>query len=236
MYKRDTSFIEFKSQIGLQYQLPMGWQILGILDFWRSSKLSSQQSMEIVNFRNLSYGLALQRKTLNNWFNPTKGQIFYSQFLVGTKKMTQAHLTLRIEIQQQQFFALAKRHTLLFQQQLSHISSDSLFRNELYRFGGLDRMRGFDEEAFFASSFAFAGLEYRYIIDEFAYASLFTDWAAFTNKTISAPIEWVQAVGLGFAMGSEKGLFKLNYALGTFLGEPFMFSSGKIHLAYISYF
>jgi outer membrane protein assembly factor BamA len=236
MYKRDTSFIELKSQIGLQYQLPKAWQILGLLDFWRSSNLSGQQANQLANFRNLSYGLALQRKTHNNWFNPTKGQIFYSQFLVGTKKMSQAHFTWRLEIQQQQFFALAKRHTLLFQQQLSHIASDSLFRNELYRFGGLDRMRGFDEEAFFASSFAFAGLEYRFIIDEFAYASIFTDWAAFTNKTISAPVEWVQAVGMGFAMGSEKGIFKLNYALGTYLGEPFKFSSGKIHLAYISYF
>ena len=236
MYKRDTSFIELKSQIGLQYQLPKAWQILGLLDFWRSSSLSSQQVTQLANFRNLSYGLGLQRKTLNNWFNPTKGQIFYSQFLVGTKKMTAAHFTWRLEIQQQQFFALAKRHTLLFQQQLSHIASDSLFRNELYRFGGLDRMRGFDEEAFFASSFAFAGLEYRFIIDEFAYASVFTDWAAFSNQTIAAPVEWVQAVGLGFAMGSEKGLFKLNYALGTYLGEPFQFSAGKIHLAYISYF
>ena len=236
MYKRDTTFIEFKSQVGVQYQLPQAWQILGLLDFWRSSNLSNTPNFQVANFRNLSYGLALQRKTLNNWFNPTKGQVFYGQFLVGTKKVTQAHLTWRLEIQQQQFVPLAKRHTLLFQQQLGHISSDSLFRNELYRFGGLERMRGFDEEAFFASSFAVAGLEYRFLLDEFAYASLFTDWAAFSNQTLSAPIEWVSAIGLGLAIGSDKGLFKLNYALGAFMGQPYQFSSGKIHLAYISYF
>jgi outer membrane protein assembly factor BamA len=236
LYKRDTTFIEFKSQVGVQYQLPQAWQILGLLDFWRSSNLSNTPNFQVANFRNLSYGLALQRRTLNNWFNPTKGQVFYGQFLVGTKKVTQAHLTWRLEIQQQQFVPLAKRHTLLFQQQLGHISSDSLFRNELYRFGGLERMRGFDEEAFFASSFAVAGLEYRFLLDEFAYASLFTDWAAFSNQTLSAPIEWVSAIGLGLAIGSDKGLFKLNYALGAFMGQPYQFSSGKIHLAYISYF
>lgn len=236
IYKRDTSFIEIKSQIGVLYQLPKAWQILGLLDYWRSSQLSSISNTQVANFRNVSYGLALQRKTLNHLFNPNKGQVFYSQFLVGSKKVTQAHLTWRLELQQQQYFQLTKRQTLLFQQQFCHISSDSLFRNELYRFGGLDRMRGFNEEAFFASSYAIAGLEYRFLIDEYAYASVFTDWAAFQNKTISAPIEWVQAIGIGFAMGSDKGLFKLNYAIGTYLGEPLQFSSGKIHLAYISYF
>lgn len=236
MYKRDTTFLEFKSQLGLQYQLPKAWQILGIFDFWRSSNLQSTQGSQLANFRNVSYGLGLQRKTLNNLFNPTKGQVFSGQFLVGTKKVTQAHLTWRLEVQQQQFIPLAKRHTLLFQQQFCHIASDSLYRNELYRFGGLDRMRGFDEEAFFATTYAFAGLEYRFILDEFAYAAVFTDWAAIRNQTIVAAPSFVSAIGIGLSLGSEKGSFKLNYALGSYLGQPYQLNAGKIHLAYISYF
>ncbi len=236
MYKRDTTFLEFKSQIGVQFQLPRAWQIQGILDFWRSNNLSTGQLNQVANFRNISYGLGLQRKTLNNLFNPTKGQVFAGQFLVGTKKVTAAHFTWRLELQQQQFIPLAKRHTLLVQQQFCHIASDSLFRNELYRFGGLDRMRGFNEEAFFASTYAFAGLEYRFILDEFAYAAVFTDWAAINNHTTALPTAFVSAVGIGLSLGSEKGSFKLNYALGSYLGQPYQLNAGKIHLAYISYF
>ncbi|MFM6945666.1 MAG: BamA/TamA family outer membrane protein [Flavobacteriales bacterium] len=236
MYKRDSSFIELKSQLGVQYQLPQAWQLIALFDFWRSSQLSVQQNAQVASFRNLSYGISLQRRTLNNLYNPSKGQLFQSQFLVGTKKVTQAHLTWRFELQQQQFFQLANRHTLLFQQQLGHIASDSLFKNELYRFGGLDRMRGFNEETFFASSYAVTGLEYRFLLDQYAYASLFTDWAAFVNPTMSTAVQIVEAFGVGFAIGSEKGLFKLNYALGSYFGAPLQLSAGKIHLAYISYF
>jgi outer membrane protein assembly factor BamA len=97
-------------------------------------------------------------------------------------------------------------------------------------------MRGFDEEAFFATTYAFTGLEYRFILDEFAYAAVFTDWAAFRNQTILAAPSFVSSIGIGLSLGSEKGSFKLNYALGSYLGQPYQLNAGKIHLAYISYF
>lgn len=236
LYKRDTSFIELKSQLGIQYQLPKAWQVLGLVDFWRSSTIAQNTANQIQSFSNLSYGFGVQRRVLNHAFNPSKGQVFNSQFLVGSKKHATELLTIRFQVSQQQYFLLAPRQTLLFQQQISAIYSDSLFRNELYRFGGLDRMRGFNEESFFASGFLFSGLEYRFLIDEYAYFSVFTDWATYQNRMISTHLDVVSAVGVGLAVGSKNGMLRLNYAIGANWGETYQLKSGKIHLSYISYF
>ena len=77
---------------------------------------------------------------------------------------------------------------------------------------------------------------HHFILDEFAYAAVFTDWAAIRNQTIVAAPSFVSAIGIGLSLGSEKGSFKLNYALGSYLGQPYQLNAGKIHLAYISYF
>jgi outer membrane protein assembly factor BamA len=236
LYKRDTSFIELKAQLGVQYQMPKAWQVLGLVDFWSSSTIAQGAANQIQSFSNLSYGFGMQRRVLNHAFNPSKGQVFHSQFLVGSKKSATELLTIRFQVSQQQYFLLAPRHTLLFQQQLSAIYSDSLFRNELYRFGGLDRMRGFNEEAFFASGFLFSGLEYRFIVDEYAYFSVFTDWATYQNRMISTHLNVVNAVGVGLAVGSKNGMLRLNYAIGANWGEAYQLRAGKIHLSYISYF
>jgi hemolysin activation/secretion protein len=111
-----------------------------------------------------------------------------------------------------------------------------LYANELYRFGGLERMRGFDEEAFFASTVVFAGLEYRFLLDEYAHVLVFSDWSWFENKVLNSAQTTAYAVGLGLVLGSDNGQFKLSYGLGAELGKGLQLNAGKLHLGYISYF
>jgi hypothetical protein len=97
-------------------------------------------------------------------------------------------------------------------------------------------MRGFDEEAFFASTLAFAGLEYRFLLDQYAHFLVFTDWAWLQNKVLGQQQTSVYAIGLGLVLGSENGQFKLSYGLGTQLGQPLQLNAGKLHVGFISYF
>jgi hypothetical protein len=97
-------------------------------------------------------------------------------------------------------------------------------------------MRGFDEEAFFASTVVFAGLEYRFLLDQYAHFLVFSDWAWFENQVLNKQQTAVYALGLGLVLGSDNGQFKLSYGLGAELGQPLQFNAGKLHLGFVSYF
>lgn len=237
VYRRDTSFLELKGNIGLTYLLDNNWQLLAILDYWQSNALTNVTTLSsLATFSTLSYGFGLQRQKLDFLPNPRKGMQFKASYLVGNKKAQNEILTWRLELSQRYFLPLSKRQVLSLNQEFAHIQSATLFSNELYRFGGLERMRGFDEEAFFASTLAFAGLEYRFLLDQYAHFLVFTDWAWLQNKVFGQQETSVYALGLGLVLGSENGQFKLSYGLGTQLGQPLQLNAGKLHVGFISYF
>jgi outer membrane protein assembly factor BamA len=237
LYRRDTSFLELKGNIGLTYLLANNWQLLAILDYWQSNALTILSTLaSLETFSTLSYGVGLQRQKLDFLPNPRKGMQLKASYLVGNKKAQNDLLTWRLELSQRYFLPLTKRQVLSLSQEFAHIQSATLFSNELFRFGGLERMRGFDEEAFFVSTLAFAGLEYRFLLDQYAHFLVFTDWAWLQNKVLGQQQTSVYAVGLGLVLGSENGQFKLSYGLGSQLGQPLQLNAGKLHVGFISYF
>lgn len=236
IYKRDTAFLEMRTNFGVCYQFAGGWQLSAQLDYWRSNALKDLPGSEVATFRTTTYGLVLQRQKLDRIQNPTKGMLFQTSYLVGNRLTSEKVLTWRFTLAQRYFLSLAQRQVLCFTQQFDHIATPILYRNELYRFGGLDRMRGFDEEAFFASTVLLTGLEYRFLLDENSYALAFSDWAWSANQVQPAQKQQLYAFGMGLVLGTENGQFKLNYALGATIGEGLKLNAGKIHLGYISYF
>ncbi|MFM9004481.1 MAG: BamA/TamA family outer membrane protein, partial [Flavobacteriales bacterium] len=236
IYKRDTAFLEMRTNFGVCYQFAGGWQLSAQLDYWRSNALKDLPGSEVTSFRTTTYGLVLQRQKLDRIQNPTKGMLFQTSYLVGNRLTSEKVLTWRFTLAQRYFLSLAQRQVLCFTQQFDHIAAPILYRNELYRFGGLDRMRGFDEEAFFASTALLTGLEYRFLLDENSYALAFSDWAWSANQVQPAQKQQLYAFGMGLVLGTENGQFKLNYALGATIGEGLKLNAGKIHLGYISYF
>ena len=52
-------------------------------------------------------------------------------------------------------------------------SSPVIYQNELYRFGGLNTLRGFNEEELFASTKGQLTLEYRFLLDRNSNVFLF---------------------------------------------------------------
>lgn len=237
LYRRDTSFLEVKANLGLTYLLAKQWQLFTQVDYWQSNRLSQVPQTNLnQNFSTFSYGLGLERQQLDFLANPRKGMQFKAFYTVGNKQAQVPMLTWRMEVAQRYFLPLSKRQVLSLSQQFNHIQSATLYQNELYRFGGLERMRGFDEDAFFASTIAFASLEYRFLLDEYAHFLVFTDWSWLANKVQAPAAQTIYALGLGLSIGSESGQFKLSYGLGTQLGQAFQLNAGKLHVGYISYF
>lgn len=147
----------------------------------------------------------------------------YNQFEVGID-------TYRI-------FHLGKKHYL--KGKLTYYglfdSSDYFAENELYRIGGFNSIRGFNEESITANQYGILGAEYRFVPNDGFYVALFSDYGMIQNKRMDINTNLL-SFGTGISFLTKLGIFNLSYAVGKTENNSFDFKESKIHFGILSQF
>lgn len=258
LYRRDTSFLHVQQQFGLQYIFTGNTGVRAYVKNTSSSLLSTAGLETITTLPStadisaISYGLGFHIEHVDYRFNPRKGYIGDFSWDIGNRTIkknpglnpviydglqlkTTAYSS---SFELQKFWPIGKRTTLLTGVKSAWIyNSGFLFRNELFRIGGLNTLRGFDEESIFASSYAVSTIEYRYLLEENSWFFLFTDLAWYENNSKDQfDTDTPYGFGTGVTFETKAGIFALTYALGSQYGQPIQFRSGKIHVGFIGLF
>jgi outer membrane protein assembly factor BamA len=143
----------------------------------------------------------------------------------------------RITIRAYKYWPLTLHTTLKTQTDLGYIIGNTPVVGELFRLGGNKFLRGFDEESVLVSNYQMCNVEYRVLLDQYSFLSVFTD-AAYLKRYSSN--QYIQAIhlglGAGFTFQTKAGIFNMSYALGRTDTAPFNLRSAKIHFGYINIF
>ena len=243
LFKRDSSFLDVKTNLGIQYQLTDGSLLKAFYQLSSSDLLygaSNSIFSKLSKVRSNSYGLSFFRRKLDYIPNPMKGNSLLVEVAVGSRKTildsVKNSLMGRINLQYQQYFQLYGRNVLKLAANFESYYAPEIFQNELYRFGGINSFRGFNEEELFASTKLITTLEYRFIVDRNSNAFLFYDQAFYENTALKYLKDHPFGIGAGFSFGTKLGIFTISYALGKQLNNNLDFRSGKIHFGYTAYF
>jgi outer membrane translocation and assembly module TamA len=243
LFKRDSSFLDVKTNLGIQYQLTDGSILKAFYQLSSSDLLygsSNSIFSKLSKVRSNAYGLSFFRRKLDYIPNPMKGNSLLVEVAVGSRKTildsVKNSLMGRINLQYQQYFQLYGRNILKLAANFESYYAPEVFQNELYRFGGINSFRGFNEEELFASTKLITTLEYRFIVDRNSNAFLFYDQAFYENTALNYLKDHPFGVGAGFSFGTKLGIFTISYALGKQLSNNLDFRSGKIHFGYTAYF
>ena len=171
-------------------------------------------------------------------------RIFSSKLYVGqrildedsTEILDLKNTTLSGHLIYREFLPVFPRHVIHFAALFDFYSSAKIFENELYRFGGLNTLRGFNEEQLFASTKAQLTFEYRFLLDESSNVFLFYDQCFYENVASSYYNDNPFGFGGGISFGSNIGVFAITYAIGKEFSNPIDLRSSKIHFGYTAYF
>ncbi|HXH18603.1 MAG TPA: hypothetical protein VNJ07_05925 [Chitinophagales bacterium] len=223
----------------------------------------SSRKLPLTNdVRNTLFGVEYFQEDLDYRFNPTRGFSIQLKSAAGTRKikelseittlsdpenpgMTFQSLYDSIDLKTVQFkfdyrfdlyWKIGKRSTVKTALRGGALISDNIFENELYRIGGTRLLRGFDEEAIFASLFDVATLEYRFLLSKNSHFNFFFDAAYVENRSGGYSNDFPFGFGAGLTFETKAGLFGVSYALGRQQGNPIDFKSAKIHFGYVNYF
>lgn len=112
-----------------------------------------------------------------------------------------------------------------------YLNSDDYIVNELHRFGGINSIRGFNENSLQANLFTSILTEYRYAMTPGIYAHTIIDYGYYQDRT-SDNSGSLLGLGFGFGLLTKNGLFNIVYANGSTKDQAIKLSNSIVHISF----
>ena len=250
IYKKDSTFIDINNAFGLHYYFS-GLNHLKVFYKQRNANLLSTAGLanatvlpEYADVTTKSYGAAIVLEKMDYKFNPHKGYSMTIQGSVGNRQIHKnpkindvAYSALALKTSQYQvegfiigYINIVKNHVLKLSSQFGSVFGNTIYKNELYRIGGLRTLRGFDEESIYASSYIIPTIEYRFLFEKNSNIFLFAEGAWYENANVKSFVtDTPMSLGAGINFETKAGIFNLSYGIGKQFDTSFDLRTGKIH-------
>ncbi len=257
LFKKDSTFLELNRQVAFRYFFSGNNSFRVILGRKTSSLISTKGYENIstlppfADVGSNTYGLGLQYQQLDYRLNPRKGFSLDVNAAAGIREIDknarineEAYDSLDLKTTQYKsegqlevYFPLFNRAVVNFGLAGGWLYTERIFSNELYRFGGLRSLRGFDEASLLASAFVIGKLEYRFILEQNSYLLLFYNRAWYEDQSREKLLtDTPFGFGAGITFDTKLGIFSFTYALGSQQGNPIEFRAAKVHFGLVNYF
>jgi hypothetical protein len=250
IYKKDTTFLDVNNALGLNYYFS-GLNHVKVFYKQRNANLISTAGLstitilpEYADVVTKAYGLGFFIEKFDYRFNPRKGFGVNVQGSVGSRQIKKnpkvndiAYSTLELKTSQYQaegsivgYINVVKNHVVKLSTQFGSVFGNTIYKNELFRIGGLRTLRGFDEESIYASTYVIPTIEYRFLFEKNSNLFVFGEGAWYENHSVNSMFDDTpMSVGAGINFETKAGIFNLSYAIGKQQGAGFDLRIGKIH-------
>ena len=257
LIKKDTTTITTTFHIGGNYYFSGMNNLKAYFEQTTSSMLSvtsitSASSLsQNIDYKIQRYGLATSITNLDDLWIPTHGYKLDFDVNIGSRIIiknskipsdyyvnipeseTQIKETFSFDFYQR----VAKKLVFNFSNRTNYISGNSVYENEMFRFGGLNSLRGFNEESLMASFLCMSNTELRWLIDKKTYLFIFWNGAYYEKKLKTKFVhDTPNGFGAGLSFDTPAGIFNITYALGKEFNNPIQFKYGKIHFGIVARF
>ena len=232
IYKQDSIFQNAKTSIDVGYffsytsRLYLGYQSAESSDIQKTNNSSIRDYNNSYVTANFEY-VNLDK---SNFLFPEKTKLI-SKIGYGSRYSNSNNY--------QQFFAnidishslkLNDKNSVYLKSRNYYLQSDQYIINELYRFGGINSIRGFNENSLQGNFFSSLLSEYRYLVSPDLYVHTILDYGYFSDAT-SSKSDNLFGVGFGFGLLTKNGLLNMVYANGSSGNQNIQLSNSVVHLS-----
>ena len=233
IFKQDSTFQNTKTAIDLGYYFNYNTRLYLGYQSTESSDIQNVNSSSLSDFDNSYITTAFEYFDFRNddFLFPEKTSF---NLKIGTGKRD-AKL-----ISDSQFFGslfvkhnfyLNPKNIVNIKSQNYYLQSGNYIVNELQRFGGINSIRGFNENSLQGNLFSSILSEYRYVLTPNLYVHSIIDYGYLQDKT-SESNQNLFGFGFGFGVLSKNGLFNLVYANGSTNNQAIKLSNSIVHISF----
>ncbi|MGV3697306.1 hypothetical protein [Flavobacterium sp.] len=237
IFKQDSTFQNTRTALDLGYYFNYNTRLYLGYQSTESSDIQNVNSAAISDFDNSFLTTTLEYidfKT-DDFLFPEK-TYFSLKFGAGKRESKL--------ISDNQFFgSLLLRHNLYLnsrnivniKSQNFYLQSENYIVNELQRFGGINSMRGFNENSLQGNLFGSLLTEYRYVVSPSLYLHSIIDYGYLQDKTAESN-QNLLGLGFGFGLSTKNGLFNIVYANGSTDDQAIKLSNSIVHISFKAIF
>jgi hypothetical protein len=236
--RQDTTFLSSTYRLGLKTKLnPFGEFCIFASNF-NSSGIDSV-STRFANVKSKLIGISYNILKNNFRLNPSRGIDFYAETEFGQHKLLGEEiitgLTYKINYHLNLYIPIPGG-SLVFKNQTASVICDSLSQNEMYRIGGLNSLRGFNERSIYSPAYSIFGVEYRWIFEKMSNAFIFYDFCINSSQYNYKQKNKNYSVGAGINLNTRAGTLVITYAIGEESGKSINPKKGIIHIGIVNRF
>ncbi len=233
IFKQDSIFQNTKTAVALGYLFNYNTRLYLGYQTTESSDIQNLNTSKISDFNN-------SFTTLNLEFSKYKsGEFLFPEKTKIAFKTGLGSRTAKLIANKQVFLSLDLKHTIYLnpknviqiKSQNYYLNSNDYIINELYRFGGINSIRGFNENSLQANLLSSLLTEYRYILAPNLYVHTIMDYGYFEDKANNTG-ETLLGLGFGFGLLTKNGFFNLIYANGSVKNQPIKSSNSIVHISF----
>lgn len=236
IFKQDSVFQNTQFNVDLGYLIDYRKKIYIGYQSTVSTDIQNQNTLSLNNFNSKFFTLSLDFSSPNTiLLSPNRYAINTKIGLGNRNILNQKTSQYFTEIEAYYNFTLNSKNNIFIKNQTFFLNSDTYLINELYRFGGINSIRGFRENSLQANFFAGLMAEYQYYLSPSLYVHTITDYGHFQDKTANLS-EKLIGLGFGFGMQTKTGLFKFVYANGSTSQQSFDLKNSIVQLSFSTKF
>jgi outer membrane protein assembly factor BamA len=234
LYKQDSTFLNTKFDSRLFYNINSNIKLALTYNSESSENLEEILSDNLETF--INYFLGFQFKysvpkndfffndTFNFEINPTFGE---------RKTSTNSSNQFKIETTISYLWDLNFRNSIYIKNETGYLNSDSFLDNELFRIGGANSIRGFDEQSIFTNNYTFFNIEYRFLTSQKSYLYSITDFGFLESRSKK---ENILGLGIGYLFTTDSSQIKLSTVVGKNSSQSFNLNNSKLIISWVSFF
>ncbi len=233
IFKQDSTFQNTRTSIDLGYYFNYNTRLYLGYQSTESSDIQNANTATLSDFNNSFTTASLEFTDFKNddFLFPEKTAL---NFKTGFGKRT-AKL-----ISDNQFFAslnmkhnlyLNEKNIITLKTQNFYLQSNNYIVNELQRFGGINSIRGFNENSLQGNIFNSLLTEYRYVLASNLYIHSIIDYGRLQDNTANSKTNLL-GLGFGFGLLSKNGLFNMVYANGSTNNQAVKLSNSIVHISF----
>ena len=235
--KKDSTYIKDEQSVGLNFLIKNKHNLS-----FHLSTLNSTSSLETTNelikdyksnFKKIKYDF--KKVNINNKLIPVK---FLTSIELSTGKRKD---NLETKTQNRYFiktfnnFNITKSSSIYLNLEAYGLNSSNYYLNEMLLFGGINSIRGFEENSIATNKLFLINTEYRIKLNNDIYINTILDTAYYEN-TLANIRDNIYGVGFGLNINTNSGVFRLNYANGIRKGQDIDLKLSKIHVSFSNIF
>ena len=233
IFKQDSTFQNTVSDINLGYYFSYNSKLFLGRQETQSVDIQNLNSNTLSDYSNAFWTSTYEyiNYTFDDFLFPEKTSLLLKGGLGKRDSKTGASDQYFAQLNLSHNVYLNKKNIINLKNQSYYLNSNSYIINELYRFGGINSIRGFNENSLQANLYSALIVEYRYVLGPGIYVHSITDYGYFQDETSDVK-ENLLGLGFGFGLLTKTGLFNIIYANGSTGDQQIKLSNSIVHISF----